>query len=853
MDLSMGDRPWPVSWEPAVALAHSRGEHPDALLRDHRLAAHRVLDRMAAAAAEVHDEALGARQAMRALLIETLTALPWLTPTREDPAHSTENNCAPCGSESLASGAARSYTAPATLINDDGVSGLTALARALVGSDAATAIRRLAAAARAAEGRIPNLFPGAQADSSADLALLAGAPVHPHETRSDPTLAEAHTLNGTFWTNLVRTVSLTTVSPCQATLDRLSLDDLDEYPPPTGTATNTTGIARVDIPDPCGPAPLMTIHGQGFGAQRPSNINVIVATWDTHASQLVYQIAQNVSWADDTIVAHLTSTVVPGYAAFADLNFVKEYNDWADARNTRLTNKMHANGCPGRWTVEVHLALSPDPNPAAAYHAGAPVLIGQLSPTVGSAQMWDADTVHLHAGDTFRIAWRVYGADTFALRPADGVSGGAAEILTAAGYPASGAVLTPQDGYLTFTAPATPVRASFVLAADNGCGTAWVEMAIVVTIPPLAPATVTVFQALAVDADVTVTPGTGGEVLNPATGNTIPLVAGKRTVVRIDWWLGTEQPPSTDLLLAQASVTVSGDMLPHGGVTLQPFLSTADSAPPADPIVQASGPGFTSLAQYQQWVAGGGRTNPFYVVLPPDLCLGGTILGTPRQALTVIDATITVTVNGGTESWTLNAGIEVTFHPRRAVTLRYVPFALSASVLPPDDGQCAAALQTAGALLPVPDPDVVRLPGPFLVDDGHLVEDLVAQRTALQGAQSDSWRDEIWIVMGTPDEGGVSMGEYVIAASTDALVCVHEIGHEYHQNHLNVCGNVPQSDPMSTWPDNGYVPIEGWDEWDNADVAPGRLEVMAYRYCAGAGWIHPERWRRIFLQAGPPA
>jgi hypothetical protein len=64
---------------------------------------------------------------------------------------------------------------------------------------------------------------------------------------------------------------------------------------------------------------------------------------------------------------------------------------------------------------------------------------------------------------------------------------------------------------------------------------------------------------------------------------------------------------------------------------------------------------------------------------------------------------------------------------------------------------------------------------------------------------------------------------------------------------------VPQSDPMSTWPDNGYVPIEGWDEWDNADVAPGRLEVMAYRYCAGPGWIHPERWRRIFLQAGPPA
>ena len=49
-------------------------------------------------------------------------------------------------------------------------------------------------------------------------------------------------------------------------------------------------------------------------------------------------------------------------------------------------------------------------------------------------------------------------------------------------------------------------------------------------------ATATVFQSLTAGGDVTVTTAASGETLNPPTGNTIPLVAGKRTVVRIDWW-----------------------------------------------------------------------------------------------------------------------------------------------------------------------------------------------------------------------------------------------------------------------------------------------------------------------------
>lgn len=856
MDESATHQGWPVSWRSAVVLARANGQHPDVFLRDQGLAAHRILDRLAAAAVDVHSQLPGARQAMRGLLADTIRAVPWLTPAHDEIHPHGQSDCGSCGSEDRITGEnGFSSGGGTTWVNDDGISTLASLAGALAGDAASTAIRRLGAAARAAETYIPGLQPRSQGELASDLALLATSPsdsTGSHEIRTAPTPTMSDGLDDGFWDHISRTAALDTASPCQAWLARLSIDDLDQYPQPTGTATNTTGIERVDVPDPCGPAPRLTIHGHGFGAHRPPNVNVVVATWDSGSSELIYRNAQDISWTDDTIVVQLPSNVVPGYAAFSDVEFVTEYNAWVDGRNSRINVAMHAHGCPGHWTVEQHLPLIPDPNPAAGYRAGAPVLMGQLFPSIGATQLWDSTTVHLHTGDAFQIGWRVYGADTLSLKPSFD-DDKASEILSAAGYPASGASLTPQDGFLTLASPAQPARATFILQADNGCGTIEAPLTVMITHPPLAEATTTVFQSLTAGGDVTVTNAAGTESLNPPTGDTIPLVAGKRTVVRIDWWLATEQLPAYYFLSAQASVQVTGFFLPPGGVTVMPSFSTADLSPPATPFSQASGPGFTSVSEYQQWVSGGGRTNPFYVVLPPELCQGGNILGTPTPAVTAIVATITLTAPDGGPTWTLTAGTTVTFHPRRKVTLRYLPFAFTDPTLIPTDAQCEAALKVAGSMLPVPDPDIFRLPGQPVLSDGHLVEDLEAQRTAQQGAFSDAWRDEIWLLMGTWGIGGVNLGEYVVAANIDPVVCAHEIGHSYGQNHLNVCGNVPLSDPMSTWPDNGLVPVEGWDTWDDADVAAGRLDMMAYTYCTGSGWIHPERWRRIFLKAGPPA
>ena len=119
-------------------------------------------------------------------------------------------------------------------------------------------------------------------------------------------------------------------------------------------------------------------------------------------SQLTYRNAQTLSWADDTIVVQLPSTVVSGYAAFSDLEFVNDYNAWVEGRNSRINVAMRANGCPGHWTVEVPLALNPPADAAAAYRAGAPVLMAQLSASAGPTRMFDSQTLYLHPGDAFQ-------------------------------------------------------------------------------------------------------------------------------------------------------------------------------------------------------------------------------------------------------------------------------------------------------------------------------------------------------------------------------------------------------------------------------------------------------------------
>src|SRR6478735_12288306 len=177
MDASTVGHAWPVSWERAVTLARARGDDPNSLLHEPRLAAHRVLDRLAAAWADVIDSIPGARDAMRAQLDELVDGVPWLTAAVDGSQDglSYESDCASCGSGSHERRASARHTAVATLIDDAAVATLMGIARALGGEDAATAVHRLAGAAQAAEQQIPVLLTSPDPGRHSDIALLAGA------------------------------------------------------------------------------------------------------------------------------------------------------------------------------------------------------------------------------------------------------------------------------------------------------------------------------------------------------------------------------------------------------------------------------------------------------------------------------------------------------------------------------------------------------------------------------------------------------------------------------------------------------------------------------------------------------
>ncbi|MFC9994914.1 hypothetical protein [Nocardia sp. NPDC127526] len=830
-------------------------------------AAHRILDRLAGMAFDARGGVFGAGEAFAEALAELRRAVPDLVPgiagetsyprevslritvevaegTGAEETSGAKTSEYPGEVESVGDGRAGDLEAvSAGLIDAEGVGALGETALRLAGVAGAAVIRQLSTIAMIAERRLDGYpwDPGYQAD----LSMLADTPV-------DDYVGDGAGEQSRWWPSLDRTdiAALVRTSPtvCELSYLRLLDDDLVAHPPPVGDPLSTTGIERVEIGDACGSAPTMTIRGHGFGTAPAAGVGVIAATWDSVTSRVVYRKMALSSWSDTVIVVALPGNAISGTAAFADLNFIADYNTWAKARNRRLNDAMHARGCPGNWDAEVPYEDSPAPVAAAQYSAGKPRVLADVAPTTGPVEQWNAGTLHLRTGQAFRVAWQGFGGDSVTVRALDA---GATAILSASGYPSAVTGLNASSGKLVLTATATPVRGTFAVDAINQCGTTRATLALITTGPALQAASVAVFQGIA-GGDVEVQAATGGEALNPAGGPTIPLVADKRSVAVIDWWAAVPQMPPGETLTASATLEVHGPLIGHLGVTLRPSHSTADAAPPASDVELPSGPGFASLAAYQQWLAQGNSPRTFNVVLPPEICQGGPIGSTGVPGWLVLEATVRVRSLDG-PSWTLEAGNNVTFHPRRRVRIRYRAWGRTTNLSPgeqprpaPSDQACREALRAAASLLPIPDPQILTLTNSPVEQNGHLIEDLIAERG---GTATPSWRDEIWLVVGPVGVGGYAPGPWVGATDATGLTTAHEICHLFAQNHLALCGIA--GDPPSSFPNGGDVVVPGYDMWGNAFVRNAR-DVMVRTYCPEPTWPSPERWRRVFLQVGRP-
>ena len=400
---------------------------------------------------------------------------------------------------------------------------------------------------------------------------------------------------------------------------------------------------------------------------------------------------------------------------------------------------------------------------------------------------------------------------------------------------------------MRLVAPSRPAVVEFTVEASNAaCGTVRAPLRIVVTGPALQPATITVLQSLP-GGDVDVLPGDvvgsgfTSEVLDPPSGQSIPLVAQKRTVVRIDWWTAVPQVPAGEELTAEAFIEVTGPVAPWPNtVTLRPGVSTANDPPAAQdpPLELQSGQPFSSVPEYQQWIAQSINNNPatFNVVLPAALCVGEVTL----------EATVRARNQQG-RLWTVTATRTAKFHQRRRVRIRYRRHGIPSTPAPTTQA-AEAALRDACSLLPIPDPQILVLSNDPAAPSSRYIEDMIAERG---GTATPAWEDEIWLVVGPVGVGGVanpSVWPWTAATDATPLTTAHEIGHLFQQRHLNLCGLVDGDNPAS-FPDNGNVVVIGWDIWNNA-VVRGATDIMTRTYCPEPTWMSPERWRRIFLQAG---
>ncbi|WP_067541890.1 hypothetical protein [Nocardia crassostreae] len=451
-----------------MARARARDREVDEIVNSPLFAAHRILDRLAAMAFDAEDGVFGAGEAFVEALAELWRAVPDLVPgtsggplrpragspritvTIDEEAIAEEAGGYPVAAEHVVDGRA-AEPVPTELIDADGVRALAETALRLAGVPGAVVIRQLSNIATIAERRLDGYpwDPGYQSDLSA---LADTPPV-------DDYAGAAAREQSRWWPALDRTdiSALVRTSPtvCELSYLRLLDDDLVAHPPPTGDPLSTAGIERVEIGDACGSTPAMTIRGHGFGAAPAAGVGVIAATWDSVTSRVVCRKMAVSSWSDTVIVVSLPSNAISGFAAFADVNFIADYNSWAKLRNRRLNDAMHARGCPGNWDAEVPYDDSPAPVAAARYSAGKPRVLADVAPTTGPVEKWNAGTLHLRTGQAFRVAWQGFGGDSVTVGALDA---GATAILSASGYPSAVTGLSASSGKLVLTATSTPVR-----------------------------------------------------------------------------------------------------------------------------------------------------------------------------------------------------------------------------------------------------------------------------------------------------------------------------------------------------------------------------------------------------------
>lgn len=854
---------WPVQWRNNPLFAADNEKGHSVLLNDPRFAAHRILDRLSVLAWEISNNQARNDEFSQSLS-QILESAPWLLAI----AQRTQRNVkAVRGSDKNHAGGEATEMNDG-LIDGGGIAVLLTVACVTAGTLGAAVVIGLLVVAVSNELLMLRARKSGDEGQQSDLKLLADAFYSSLVPRQQVAMkADMQDLGSSriFSDELSHVMTLKDLPShyhlllsCAQELQQLILDYAEPPPSdPMGSVFWTTGIQSITVTNPCwrlGPRSTMTINGQGFGATPPPGVGVMIDAWDPEKGETVRIQVGASTWSDIQITLPLPPDVVSGTMTFANVDWIQSYDAWVDRENERVWKILKSSACAG---------TSPPPNlvirqhwfqnltitaPEAAYKAGRAQVAVKINYAVGAPLLWRPGSFLLKPGDVFSLSWQAVNSTNVTLS----ATGGAAAILLAAGQ--SVPVQLAQNGQIWLTVPNNPQPhadiLAFVFEASNDCNrpgeSSVVQVNGVLIGPALGPMRLNVMQSLP-GGDFSLVSIAGQETIT-GPRETIPLIADKRSVVRIDWWPAFPQVPVGEELVARASVSV-------GFWTFQSTLfPSANTSGSQDPTLELrSGQPFWSLNDYDFWVAGGNDPQMFNIVLPAELC---------RASLTLtasVEARSPGTGAGGDDiRWSAAATVTVQFHPRRSVRIKYRPFSEPARGLSaPTLQDCEIAIRREISMLPIPDPYIAMIPGGTVVQDFNLGQEMIDYRTGTHGPYDSTWRDEIWLLVGSSPGGGVAYlppaapyNAWCAAASVDVTNLAHEICHLFNQAHLNLPPfGPPGGEDPATFPDFGRVVPGGWDLYNN-EAKRGKVDLMTY-WPTDMRWMSPERWKRVFLEVGP--
>jgi hypothetical protein len=646
---------------------------------------------------------------------------------------------------------------------------------------------------------------------------------------------------------------------------------------PARPGARADNIDRVDLLDGRCAGQRIVVRGHDFGALS----TVLIGGRQVPTRALVMMVGgectrvdvEPAKWHDNRIEATLPENVTSGPVGIYDPSAIELHNRWSSRANRAAQDVIVASKCLGTPmkfpssgpAAQIVAPTVGVPCPPVTDHnvirAGRPI-IGHFTALGGGES---GTEILVDPSDSITLTWSVINSDSITL---DRLSSDGPDF---AGQPS---VLNP-GGSSWSLGPAAHSRATifrYRLTATNGngCGSVSAQVRVLASKRP----------GLGID-NIEVTHG----IQTPA--NTVPLVKGKPTVVRVyasharDGFVVTGAPDErTDVV---PSVGGRLRVRREGEQSWSVWLDPINASTETPPSITLPKP-----------VARTKTNDTLNFSIPPQLCDGTLSI---EVEVSVRNFAVPPGETRGFSDRVQKRFDGFVFHPRRSLAIKFIPVTVASDLSgvvtvptgisnPPTNSQCTRFLGETLKFLPTSavsisrheylsvtlraDSVTIPLPGggpPLVEAVGYDISgNVILRLLALLHQQVDD--TSIWAILvpAVPTASGIGWGIWGQAASIPGDVYMtpigtaqaneaggaHELAHCLNQEHISLqCGGgltASGGDTPEDWGENGGILADvPFDVTRNATVTGTVSELMTY---CPPKWASPQRWQRVFDYLG---